>query len=474
MFEIFLHELRNNLFGGKSAVAFFVMLVAFLISLGMMSQVYQNRLENYQESLSLAANDLFYNKIVQWEAKNGDIESSDTVTYPMGKVRKPEPLLFFSRGMDTKMGQAVEFLSTFPIIDITFRPQQDANLLKILFTAPDLAFVVKVLVSLLAILFAYNIICEERESGTLKLLLAGGASRTSILVGKFLGGLTSIWLAFTAAFLVYILAITFLTPLALQGETPVRILLIFLTSLLHIAVFFGIGVLVSVFTRNSAPALILALFLWLVFVFVLPGLSSLIAQQFVSVDSQQKVARMKLEKAQQMEADYAKAHPNEDRANTAGYGQRSDAIRQKISDALQQIEEENTRRIEMQTQLTTNLARLSPVGSTVYLLSALSRDGIEDMELYQRDLQRIKTEWDKKITAAQKNLNLRDFLKSGWEAPDRAESLELLDFARTISFSELSLGETLASSWIDFVLLAVFAVAASSISLVRFMFYDPR
>ena len=474
MFELFFHELRDSLFGGRLAVAFLVMLVAFLISLGMMSQEYENRLENYQESMSLSADDLFYNKVVYWVHQSGATDDSDTLTYPMGKVKKPDPLLFFSRGMDVDMCKAVEFVATFPIIDITYRPLQDANLLKILFSAPDLLFVVKVLVSLLAILFAYNLICEERERGTLKLLLASGSSRTAIFAGKLLGGLLSIWLAFTAAFLVYLLSLSLLTPVSLQGEMLARILLIFLTSLLHIAVFFGIGALVSVFTRHSATALILALFLWLVFVFVLPGLSSLIAQQFVPVDSRQKVARMKLEKAQEMEEEYAQAHPDEDRSNTAGYGQRSDAIRQEVSDALQQIDEEHRRRRELQAELTTNLARISPIGSTTYLFSALSHSGIDDVALYQSDLQRIRSELDGQITALLKNFSLQEYLASGWDVSDQMEGLSLLDYSRNASFSQMTLAETLSLAWVDFVLLAAFSLVAIAISAIRFNFYDPR
>lgn len=115
------------------------------------------------------------------------------------------------------MRQSVEFVATFPIVEITTKPDQEVNLLKTVFAAPDMLFIVKVLVSLLAILFSYNLICEERERGTLKLMLVNNASRRAIFGGKFLGGLFSIWMAFTVAFLVYLLALIFFTPVSLQG-----------------------------------------------------------------------------------------------------------------------------------------------------------------------------------------------------------------------------------------------------------------
>ena len=478
MNQLFFHELRDNLQSGKFALAVVVMLIAFLISLGMMNQEYQGRLENYNASLALSGKDLFYNKIIYWEFSNGGFNSSDTLTFPMGKVRKPEPMLYFARGMDKMMRQSVEFFSTFPIIDVTVRPEQEANLFKTLFTAPDLLFMVQVLVSLLAMLFSYNLICEEKERGTLKLLLIAGHSRTVVFAGKFLGGLVSIWLAFSVCFLVYLTSLTFVTPFSLAGEIPMRILLIFLTSLLHITVFFCLGALISTITNKSAPALIVSLFFWLLVVFILPGLASLVAQQFVPVESEQKISRMKLEKAQEMEEDYAASHPDDNTSgSTAGYGQRSDAIRQQISDALQQIQDEHIRKKYLQAVLTASLARISPVGSTTYLYTALSGNGIEDVMLYQRDLQTIRSGWDQQVTQMLTGENaLDDFTAGGWNVSENTirRFVELMDYGRNIKFNNLTLGETLASTWLDFVLLAVFSLVALAVAFIRFLVYDPR
>ena len=260
MKEIFLHDLRDAIFGGKFAVAFALMLVAFLVSLGMMSAEHANRMENHNESFSMPGRDLFWDKVFYWVEGNNNW-NSDTITYPMGVVKEPEPLIFFSRGMDKQMRQSVEFFTTFPIVDITVKPDQEVNLIKLIFEAPDMLFMMKVLISLLAILFSFNMISAERERGTLKLLLSYGASRVAIFSGKFLGGLFAIWTAFTAAYLVYVLALTLVTPVELAGEVPARIGLIYLTSLLHIAIFYGIGSAVSVFFRRSAPSLIFSLFI---------------------------------------------------------------------------------------------------------------------------------------------------------------------------------------------------------------------
>ena len=477
MKEIFLHEIRGAIFGGKALVAFALMLAAFLISLGMMSREHERRLENYSMSISLPAEQLFWNKIFFWEFDDGDFTSSDNSTEPLAKVKEPDPMIFFARGFDTEMRQGVDFLANFPIIELNKEPEQEKNLLHLMFPAPDLLFMVKVLVSLLAMVFAYNIFCGEREQGTLKLMLSAGASRGAVFGGKFLGGLVSVWTAFTAAFLVYLLALSFLTPVSLGGDAAARVALIYAVSLLHIAVFFGLGAVISASTRNSAPSMVLTLFVWIVVVFVLPGLAALTAQQFAPVDSEDKVARLKFEKATDMEREYAEANPGVTRSYTGSYGARHDEIRHLIAAELQKIDDENERSKALQTALTSNLARVSPVGSLSHLFTSLSRTGIDDVRLFREDLLEIRTEMDRIFTEFVQDPNfLQLYMEGRFDIPE--EILEVarpfIDVNRTAKFSVPSLSETLASTWIDFGLLGFFAVAAAALTFTRFIFYDPR
>ena len=477
MKELFLREIMDKL-GGKFTAALLIMLAAFMVSLTMMNQEYSSRLENYNNSLSLPAKDLFFDNYWFWIREDGSKDESNTVTFPMGKVRRPEPLLFFSRGTDKITRQAVEFISKFPIIEPMIRPEQEANLLKLLFSAPDFLLVVKVLVSLLAILFGYTLVCKEREDGTLKLVLAASASRTSVFIGKYLGGLFSVWMAFTIAFLAYLLFLISFTPVDFSGEIPVRIGLIYLAGLLFISVFFSIGVVVSVFNRSSQSALILSLFFWLFLVFLLPGLASLTAQQFIPVESKDKLARTKLETAQALEREYERTHPeNTNYGSTAGYGRVHYAIRELMFEELAKIDEEYLRKKEVQVELTTNLARISPVGSMTYLVSGLSLNGIEDSKQFRRDLEKIKTEITEAIVNGMRTPEIaRDFNPDSWDMGQNAKNFVkgVCDLVHRYEFDRLSLGETLQATWIDYLLLFLSSIILLVVSYVRFLVYDPR
>jgi len=61
----------------------------------------------------------------------------------------------------------------------------DYNPLPILFPPLDFLFIVTIIMSLLAMLFSYDAIAGERQSGTLRLVISNSISRTKVLFGKF-------------------------------------------------------------------------------------------------------------------------------------------------------------------------------------------------------------------------------------------------------------------------------------------------
>jgi ABC-type transport system involved in multi-copper enzyme maturation permease subunit len=87
------------------------------------------------------------------------------------------PISIFSRGLDANLGRLYEI----SLLGIqVHKSQQSVNLLFSLFTVPDMLFIIKVMLSLIALLFTFDTICGEKEQGTLRLLLASGGHRTSL------------------------------------------------------------------------------------------------------------------------------------------------------------------------------------------------------------------------------------------------------------------------------------------------------
>ncbi len=125
---------------------------------------------------------------------------------------------------------------------------------------------------LLAIAIGFDLISKEKETGTLKLLLARPLFRDSIINGKIIGSM---------AILVVGLAVTIMLSIALlmlQGITPtmddlVNILLFFIILTLFTIAFLAIAIMASVIAKNSTMAFLIAIG-FVVFSLLIPNFSN--------------------------------------------------------------------------------------------------------------------------------------------------------------------------------------------------------
>lgn len=145
-----------------------------------------------------------------------------------------------------------KFLSN---IDIFFSLQ--ADLIKIrnapgvtdLVVAPLLDFL-KLLLLIVTPLITMRLLSEERQSGTLKLLLSSPVSMTQIILGKYLG---------TMIFFIAIILLCSLMPLSLSIATPLdygKLLAGLLGVLLNASAFVALGLYMSSLTSQPSIAAI--------------------------------------------------------------------------------------------------------------------------------------------------------------------------------------------------------------------------
>lgn len=153
----------------------------------------------------------------------------------------------------------------------------------------DFVTIVTIIFSLMAILVSYDAISGEREAGTLRLLLAAGAPRRSILLGKFLGGLAGVLIPFSLGVLVGYLSIAFSPAVQLTGRDFAVFGGLMATSWLYIAVFFAVGLFFSGSSRTSGQSVLKALFAWVILVLVIPNISPFLAAELYPLPSAAKI-----------------------------------------------------------------------------------------------------------------------------------------------------------------------------------------
>lgn len=206
-------------------------------------------------------------------------------------VFPPEPLSVFGRGLSGQVGNRVELrLGEKPLL-ATGKTAAGDNPFLASFVSVDFVDIAAIVFSLLALLFSYDAFTREKEDGTLKLQMSNALSRSTALSGKLLGIFATVAPVLVFSFALSAVLVLLSRDVAFAAVEWGRIALLFGLSLIYLAVFVFIGVLVSARSKSSVTSLVVCLFLWVLFVFILPVVAANFAESFVGAASRDNLDR---------------------------------------------------------------------------------------------------------------------------------------------------------------------------------------
>lgn len=177
-------------------------------------------------------------------------------------VARPDPLSIFSRGVDKNAGQHIWIGIDWVGASLGRLGGSDNFLMKS-FVEIDFVSVVQLLLSFVAVVLGFDAVCGERQSGTLRQLLANPVPRGAVIWAKLLGGAVSLCLPLTVAFGLAVLIVSANPAVDLSGPEWTRLGLLWLLSCLFLVQVFAISLAVSAHTHSPATSLVICLFGWL-------------------------------------------------------------------------------------------------------------------------------------------------------------------------------------------------------------------
>ena len=149
-------------------------------------------------------------------------------------------------------------------------------------TKIDYVFIVTYLLSFIPLLFTFDALSGERESGTLRLCLANSISRPALLVGKFLGTLIAVLIPFYFAVLLNLAVISTDSWTQLGGADWGRLGMIMLIASGYASIFIAIGLMVSAGTRDTRVSLVVLLIIWVALVVFMPSTLGTLSTKWMS------------------------------------------------------------------------------------------------------------------------------------------------------------------------------------------------
>jgi ABC-type transport system involved in multi-copper enzyme maturation permease subunit len=310
--------------------------------------------------------------------------------------RTPSPLSAVAAGVSSALGRSAR-VTPGQQPDIAPPPLADQPVVAVLGEL-DLSVVIRVFLSLFVLLLTYDAIAGEKETGTLKAVLANPVPRTRLLLGKALG-LFGTFLAATAIPAVLgLLVMQAGFKIELSGAEWIRLVLIGVVAGLYLLALFSMGMFVSTATTRSSIAFLILLLLLVGFTEIIPKASPMLARQFRPVPAYAELQseRDRLQSENQratfkaMSSAFALMNtPVSNDAEAAARQARIDSIMSRSRDSLSRDLREQQARIEeayrnkqdAMTSLALSLARLSPAAAMSHAVEVLAGT---DFDLHRR------------------------------------------------------------------------------------------
>ena len=250
-------ELLDNLMTFRFAAATFIMVLLVVANAFVLLMDYERRLASHNEAVKMHHRQL-----------------EEKITYSAGEVRidrPPNPLSIFNVGFDKRLGNEVGV--SHGVVPSLWDASMhgSSNPFMAMFASIDIVFIFEVILSLLALVFAYDAFAGEYERGTLRLVLTHPIRRGKILVAKYVSAMLCLIVPVVISVLLAMLLLTTSTALSLDRHDFLRIGGIIATSVAYLSVFYLIGLLISAATRRTSTALMVAMFVWGFLVLIYPN-----------------------------------------------------------------------------------------------------------------------------------------------------------------------------------------------------------
>ena len=376
--------------------------IGLIICLALFASSTYVLMEDYEKRLSV-------HNAAEIEHRNA-LEAVKVYSHLKTEVAKPpEPLSVICLGIERQLGSAVTV--SYEDVPTEAKILSGGNPLLNVFAAVDGVLMVQIAFSLFVIAIAYDVICGERESGTLALVASNPVSKYHILIGKYIGGMTSLLVPLAIGWTAEAILIHANPAIEFHIAEWSRLGILFAVSGLYLSVFFLLSMLVSASTGRSARALVWLLFLWILIVFIIPNSAVYLAKQIRPIPSK---AGVNIESAAITTAfrekirDYGAKHQSDSYFKT-GYsvisGNRPFAFmvltasreamlwyldgaqfyipqRMAYAEQIGNLHQEYYRSLKRQTVLAENLSRLSPAWVYYNISAGLSGTDVRRHEQF--------------------------------------------------------------------------------------------
>jgi ABC-type transport system involved in multi-copper enzyme maturation permease subunit len=407
-------------------------------------------------------------------------------------IHPPSPLSIFSQGLGNSMPYKVVTTrgESYKIEYVQPDYKQD------LMGKIDFAYIVVMVLSILALVFTFNAISGDKENGIFRAILSNPVLRRQILLSKLIGN----YIVFSIPFLISIFVA--LLIVYASGIVPIfsaqlfpSVLAMIGISMLFLFALFNLGLWMSAFTRSSTLSINVLLLIWIVISLVIPKVSPIISEVIYPVESsnvfEAKRKAIKENFTREMEAEESKVGDEIDKkyhaldqinnweAKQEEFDEQVTPIREKygqlIVSEIGKITTDYNLRRDKQNRISKTISNLSIINSANKLLAEFSATGVAEAENFIKQAkqfhetveQSIYNNYNIKTYRTTRTTNNSYIKKEGFD-PSKVQT-PTMD-----NYKHVSLSETFQQNWSDIMLLGFYCLLFFVAAFVCFIRFDVR
>jgi len=270
---IIIKELQNNLYSLRFHISFLLCIVIFAVGTIAFLKNYSAKMQEYSKYQAESKNQL--KQTAESNAGKLAVNQRAFIWRPRGnsfisdcKERYFPNRFFYSAynvyGFEVGRGGTNPFLNTF----------QELNW----------SFIATVVLSFVVLLFTFDTISGEKESGALRLVLSNSMPRATVLFGKYIGTIVTTMVMAVFGMGLSILILLLSRRVAFTSAILAETFGFLFLTLLLVSCIAATGILSSVLVHKSNVSLLISLTFWLVFVVVIPNTAIFWANKIFSIE----------------------------------------------------------------------------------------------------------------------------------------------------------------------------------------------
>jgi len=274
---MFRRMLKRQLIEDILTYRFLVSLVLVLVAIVIFSLVFTGHYHNLQDAYAKARTQNDDN--LKEFAKS---PSENLMSASQSFLLKPKPELFISEAYEENIPQGFFFRASQHSLQVLSPKEETAGaqfhrsiskkekLADVLTYSPDLTFIVQFLMSLFALILAFDAVTGEKEKGTLRLIYSNPVKRAYLVLAKYISALFTLGIVLFIGLILSLILLNVSSEVSFSSSIFVSVSLFFLASIFYLSTFILFGISCSVSSHSSRNSLVLCLLVWVFLVIVFP------------------------------------------------------------------------------------------------------------------------------------------------------------------------------------------------------------